>query len=140
MATVTVGTNLGPSVLPTIPKQPLTIVERRWELFTWLLGIFAMGSVLGTLVTFKEKLLYSWKSEVQISAVVAIFSQLAQSALVVSVDACLGPAKWSFLQDKQRSFEVERFDEAMRGPEGSLEFLALILVQPRIRGFKRADL
>jgi hypothetical protein len=45
-----------------------------------------------------------------------------------------------FLQNKQRSVEVERYNEAMRDPGGSLLFLALILVPRGVRPFKRAQL
>lgn len=67
----------------------------------------------------------------QISAVAAIFSQLAQSALIVSVSATIGQAKWSTLQEKRRTIDVERFDEAMRGPEGSMKMLLAAISHPR---------
>jgi hypothetical protein len=140
MTPVTVGINLGTRALSARSKQPLTINERLWKLFTWLLGNIRNGTNTRNTGRFQRQLLRNWKSEGQISAVMTIFSQLAQFALVVLVDLCLGQAKWSFLQNNQRSVEVERYNEAMRGPGGRLLFLALILVPRSVRGFKRAQL
>ncbi|KAH7363700.1 hypothetical protein BKA66DRAFT_573396 [Pyrenochaeta sp. MPI-SDFR-AT-0127] len=118
-------------------KLPSIVVEWRWELFTWTLGTLAMSLILTLLCIYKDKSITSWKSTVQISAVVAIFSQLAQSALIVSVSATIGQAKWSTLQSKRRTIDVERFDEAMRGPEGSLKMLAAAISNPRSPDMKR---
>jgi hypothetical protein len=97
-----------------------------------------MVSILVLLLTFRDEPLYHWHSTVQISAIVAIMSQVAQSALIVSVAATIGQAKWSRLRKKQETLEIERFDEAMRGPEGSLKLLALALIAPRSRGIEHA--
>ncbi|KAH7076855.1 hypothetical protein BKA63DRAFT_291604 [Paraphoma chrysanthemicola] len=112
-------------------KLPLVFVEWRWELFTWALGTIAMSLILALLCIYKDRPLTSWKSKIQISAVVAIFSQVAQSALIVSVSATIGQAKWSTLTSKRPTIDVERYDEAMRGPEGSIKMLVAALASPR---------
>jgi len=88
-------------VPPTSCSRPNIIREWRWELITWLLGTFTVWTLFGILLIFKDKSLDTWKSKVQITAVVALFSQLAQSALIVSVSACIGQSKWTLICQKQ---------------------------------------
>lgn len=110
---------------------PIILVEWRWELFTWALGTIAMSLILALLCIYEDRPITSWKSKVQISAIVAIFSQVAQSALIVSVSATIGQAKWSSLTGKRRTIDVERYDEAMRGPEGSMKMLVAAISNPQ---------
>ena len=118
-------------------KLTIVLVEWRWELFTWALGTLAMSLILALLCVYKDKSITSWKSKVQISVVVAIFSQLAQSALIVSVSATIGQAKWSTIQERRSTIDVERVDEAMRGPEGSMKMLVAAISNPRSPDNKR---
>jgi hypothetical protein len=120
-------------VPPTSCSRPNIIREWRWELITWLLSTFAVWSIFGILLIFKDKSLDTWKSKVQITAVVAVFSQLAQSALIVSVSACIGQSKWTLIRQKQPAIEIERHQEASQGPEGALKLLVLGLWRPKAR-------
>jgi hypothetical protein len=114
-------------------SHPNIIREWRWELVIWLLGTFAVWTIFGILLIFKDKSLDTWKSRVQITAVVAVFSQLAQSALIVSVSACIGQSKWTLIRQKQPTIEIERHHEASQGPEGALKLLLLGLWRPKAR-------
>ena len=96
-----------------------------------------MVLIVALLCVFKDKSSTIWKSTVQISAVMAILSQLAQSALIVSVSATIGQAKWSTLQEKRKTIDVERFVEAIRGPEGSMKLLVTAMLNPRSPDMKR---
>lgn len=124
---------------PSVVSVPASIsnhsifTEWRWELFTWLLGTLATATILGILLYYKDRSLHSWHSKVQIGATVAIFSQFAQSALVVSISACIGQSKWVWIRQKQLAIEVQRFDEASRGPEGSLKLFVLGVCSPKAR-------
>lgn len=111
------------------------LLEWRWEIFTWVLGTLALLVIVLLLLVFRGKQLNAWRGNVQISAVIAIFSQVAQSALIVSVSACIGQLKWSHLRQKRRAIEIERYDEASRGLEGSLKlFLRTVVNHWRHKG------
>jgi hypothetical protein len=118
-------------VTPVLKSQRRCfIIEWRWELFTWLVGTTAVWVMLALLVTFNGKPLRVWKSQIQITAIVSVLSQLAQSALTVSVVASIGQLRWLWLRDRQRTIIIERLDEATRGPEGSLRLLLEMFRQP----------
>jgi hypothetical protein len=71
----------------------------RWEIFTFLMGTAAFASILGMLLSFKNKEAWSvnlrvGEGEIQITAIIAALAQVAQSALLVPVNYCIGQLKW----------------------------------------------
>ena len=94
-----------------------------WELATWVLGTAAFVAIVVLLITFQGKRFDSWHSDIQITTIIAALSQLAQSALLVSLAACLGQLKWTWLRDERSAEDLQLFDEASRGPYGSLRLL-----------------
>lgn len=102
-----------------------------WEILTWLLSTLAMVSIAALLVSFKDQPKSKWKAVFELSTIVAALSQVAQSALLVSVAACISQLKWSWLKNDQQcrarsasAMDIDHFDEASRGPNGS--FLMLL--------------
>ncbi|KAH0548667.1 hypothetical protein GP486_007789, partial [Trichoglossum hirsutum] len=95
----------------------------RWELFTWFLGSVGFMLIIVLMGTFKDKPITMWKSKVQITAMVAALSQVAQSALIVSVSSCISQAKWIWVREDRRAIDLQRFDDASRGPDGSIRLL-----------------
>lgn len=105
-------------------KRRSFLLEWKRELLTYLLGTAGVISMLVLLLVFDEKPLSAWKSSVQITATIAGLSQLAQSALIVSVSSSLGQLKWSWFASSERSiYDLHRYDSASRGPEGGLMLL-----------------
>ena len=98
--------------------------EWRWELFTWSLGTVASLTITALLFCFRDQPVDRWKSEVQMTAIIAALSQTAQSALLVPIASCIGQLKWTWFQKKPRSLiNLEQYDQASRGPEGSMKLL-----------------
>ena len=95
--------------------------------------MLAVTIILGLLLHYKGQPLSDWKSKVQITAVVAVFFQVAQPALIVSVAFCIGQSKWSLIRSKKLTIELQRHDEASRGPEGALKLLFMSLWGPKTR-------
>jgi hypothetical protein len=111
-------------------KARLSLIEWRWELFTWALGTATVLTMLLLLIMFKDQPVGRWNDKVQISATIAVISQLAQSSLTVSVAACIWQLKWHLLLHRRRTIEIELLDEASRGPEGSSMILRNIFRRP----------
>jgi hypothetical protein len=108
------------------PKQwSFNLKNWLWELATWVLGTAAFVVIVVLLITYKDKRFDSWHSDIQITTIIAALSQLAQSALLVSLAACLGQLKWTWLRDERSANDLQLFDEASRGPYGSLRLLGL---------------
>jgi hypothetical protein len=97
--------------------------EWKWEFLTWLLGTGALASLVALLVVFRERSLEDWTLDIGLATVVAALSQVAQSALLVSVSSCIGQLKWDWLRSKRSVSDLDRFEEASRGPQGSLMLL-----------------
>lgn len=112
--------------IPNIP-QPHSWVEIFevwwWELLTWFLGTMAFALTLGFFAHFHNKPLSTWDSKVQITAMVAGLTQIAQSALVISASSCISQWKWNWLRSDREAIDLQRFDEASRGAEGSIKLL-----------------
>ncbi|CAO2648636.1 Nn.00g079030.m01.CDS01 [Neocucurbitaria sp. VM-36] len=98
--------------------------EWKWELLTWLLGTASLLVILVLLLRFNDAPLSAWNLKVQITAMIAVFSQISQSAFLVPVSYCTGQLKWNWFQSKDRPMhDIELFDLASRGPDGSLRLL-----------------
>lgn len=57
------------------------------------------------------------------NALLSALSQLAQSALTVSVTVGIAQQKWAWFAQKRRLEDLELMDDATRGPERSLRLL-----------------
>jgi hypothetical protein len=97
--------------------------EWKWELATWLLGTGALASLVVLLVVFQGRSLKEWTFGISLAAVVAVLSQVAQSALLVSVSSCIGQLKWDWLRSKRSASDLGKFEEASRGSQGSIMLL-----------------
>ncbi|KAF2648544.1 hypothetical protein K491DRAFT_612578, partial [Lophiostoma macrostomum CBS 122681] len=98
----------------------------RWELFTFALGTGAFVSIIALLFQYHGKappILPFGSVRVQLTAVIAALTQVAQSALLVPVASCIGQLKWTWFQRSERVIDLDRFDQASRGPDGSLRLL-----------------
>ena len=94
-----------------------------WELVTWLFGTFSILAIVLVLGLFNDKTVEQWKSSIRINTIVSVLSQVAVSALMVSVSACVGQMKWVWYQAERSLIDLDRFDFASRGPQGSAMFL-----------------
>jgi hypothetical protein len=103
-------------------SRPITTLLRhwKWELGTWLLGSCALGCIIALLVVYRNRSLRDWTLQFRPAPIVAILSQVAQSAFLASVASCIGQLKWDWLRQTRKATDLDRFDEASRGPRGSL--------------------
>jgi hypothetical protein len=105
------------------PLPSYIFQEWKWEFLTWTLGTAAMACIVVLLSKFQNKPVSHWHSEVSITAMVASLAQVAQSALMAPVASCIGQLKWHWLQKGHRTYDVDIYDDASRGPAGSLWIL-----------------
>lgn len=108
------------------PRQAIlvqTISLWYWELGTWVLGTASFVATLVLLIVFNGCQLWEWQSHISINTVVAILSQVTVSALLVSVSNCIGQLKWIWFHEEKSLADLEEFDRASRGPQGSLLYL-----------------
>jgi hypothetical protein len=114
-----------------------------WELATWVLGTIALALIILLLLLFHDHHRSSWHSKVQITAIVSALSQVAQSALTVSLSSSISQLKWIWMRVARPASHLDRFDEASRGPEGSLSLIFSLLprnILARQNGRRRSTL
>lgn len=111
-------------------------ILKRWllEVISWLFSAVCMAAVIGVLIHLKDEPLTKWtlaeKTGLTLNAYISILSKMAGAALILPVSEALGQLKWSwFLEHSKQMWDFEIFDNASRGPWGSL----LLLVRTKMR-------
>jgi hypothetical protein len=103
-----------------------------WEITTWFLGTTALALIVVLLMVFQGRHSGSWHSRIQITAMISALSQVTQSALTVTLSSAIGQLKWVWLQSPRFAGDLDTFDEASRGPEGSLRLLLNLIPWGRL--------
>jgi hypothetical protein len=105
-------------------------IVKRWllEIVSWIFSALCMGAVVVVLIYFKDEPLSDWtladKTHLTLNAYISILSKMAGAALVLPVSEAIGQLKWSwFQQNSKQMWDFEIFDNASRGPWGSLLLL-----------------
>jgi hypothetical protein len=105
------------------------IVER-WilEIVSWLISAICMGAIIAALVVLRDKPVAKWPFTnvgLTLNAFVSILSRIAGAALLLPVAEAIGQLKWSWFVkgDSKKMWDFEMFDNASRGPWGSLQLL-----------------
>lgn len=98
---------------------------RYWilEFSTWVLATVALIAIVCLLARFDDKPIGEWHSAISINTFVSILAQAAVSALLLPISTSISQTKWIWLKDQGRLVDLESFDLASRGPEGSVRFL-----------------
>ncbi|KAF2424871.1 hypothetical protein EJ08DRAFT_700649 [Tothia fuscella] len=94
-----------------------------WEISGALLSISCAISIIIILISTNNKPLSSWHFFIRPNALISIFSTLSKAALMVPVAACISQLKWLYFDSPHRLHDLDVFDEASRGPWGSLELI-----------------
>jgi hypothetical protein len=93
-----------------------------------LISAICMGAIIAVLVVLRDQPLAKWpftSMGLTLNAFVSILSRIAGAALLLPVAEALGQLKWSWFikGDSKKMWDFEMFDNASRGPWGSLLLL-----------------
>lgn len=97
-----------------------------WEIAAVLFSIACMVAAVILLANINNTRLSTWLFYFQPNTVISILTTLARSAMLFSVSTCLSQLKWRHFQTRQAGRplnHLEDFDDASRGPLGSLFIL-----------------
>jgi hypothetical protein len=101
-----------------------------WELFAAIFSISCMAAVAAILAAIQDKPLNHWRFPIQPNSMVSVFSALSNAALLFAVAKGLSQLKWIYFQKKRhRLYDLQIFDDASRGPLGSLRLLWMLKLQ-----------
>lgn len=84
--------------------------------------MLCIGGTIAILLYIDDKPVGAWKLPIQPNSLVAVFSTIAKSALLVPVAECIGQLKWIYFDstESRTLAQLQAYDEASRGPWGSL--------------------
>ncbi|EKG10176.1 hypothetical protein MPH_12776 [Macrophomina phaseolina MS6] len=95
-----------------------------WELACMFLGTCCIVAVIIILATVNGIALDSWKFPIQPNSLISVFITVGKSALLLPVAECISQAKWiQFKNAPHPLVKLQEYDEASRGPWGSLQLL-----------------
>ncbi|KAJ4394984.1 hypothetical protein N0V91_011131 [Didymella pomorum] len=105
-------------------------IVQKWllEIISWLFSAICMAAVIGVLIYLRDDPLSKWalaeKTGLTLNTYISILSKMAGAALILPVSEALGQLKWSwFLEHSKQMWDFEIFDNASRGPWGSMLLL-----------------
>ncbi|KAF2027917.1 hypothetical protein EK21DRAFT_91139 [Setomelanomma holmii] len=95
-----------------------------WELGSWLISFACVAAIVELL------LYYDGKKQpndvvrgINLNAFVSVFAAITKVAMILPVSEAIGQLKWMWFQKERRLFNFFTFDNASRGPWGSLLLL-----------------
>lgn len=94
-----------------------------WETLSWLTALCFMAATVTVLVVYDQKTIPQWHWGLTINALVSVLVTFTRSALMVPVSEAIGQLKWLWFRDQRILEDFEKFDDASRGPWGSLGLL-----------------
>lgn len=96
-----------------------------WETAGIATSVTSMVVVIAVLWSIKDMSLSNWPLRIQPNTLVSICATVSKSALLVPVAGCISQMKWPYFENTTgRSLShLQFFDDASRGPWGSLTFL-----------------
>ena len=108
-----------------LPPRPS---KRRERLYNWnseiagsVISICSMVAIIVVLIFYNGKPLDSWHFSLSLNTIVSILSALVRAPLAFAVGSCLAQAKWNWFKSRPDGLSAfEKFEEASRGPLGSL--------------------
>lgn len=96
-----------------------------WEIGGALLSIICVGLILVVLFMANDRALAAWPLWIQPNSLIAVFTTVGKSAMMVPIASCISQLKWRHFElHTNRLSDLQLLDEASRGPWGSLMLLA----------------
>lgn len=99
-------------------------VVKRWllEIISWSLSAACMAGIVVMLLKYQDKRIPNWPLGLTLNAYISVLAKIASAALLLPVSEALGQLKWSWFQgdNSKKMWDFEIFDNASRGPWGSL--------------------
>lgn len=104
-----------------------------WEIGGALLSIICVGLVLVVLFEASDIALAAWPLWIQPNSLIAVFTTVGKSAMMVRIASCISQLKWRHFELRaNRLSHLQVLDEASRGPWGSLMLLFDFRMSARI--------
>lgn len=95
-----------------------------FEILAWVLGTICLGGIALTLSLHADRPLPNWPLSITLNALISTLASISKAALMVPVASSISQRKWLWLSTGRWPLsDIEIYDEASRGPWGSLMML-----------------
>ncbi|KAF2430985.1 hypothetical protein EJ08DRAFT_206377 [Tothia fuscella] len=96
-----------------------------WEFLSWIVSALCVSGMAFVLGLYNDKRVpIKWPLGITLNAYISVLSAISKYALAVPVDEALGQLRWLYFSDRPRNLiDFELFDDASRGPWGSLALI-----------------
>ncbi|KAI8945357.1 hypothetical protein F4801DRAFT_598028 [Xylaria longipes] len=92
-----------------------------WEYILLTLSASAMISLVAVLTYMHNLRLSDWRGPISPNTTISILAAISRASLGFAISSCIGQAKWNWFRKRSDSLlAFDRFDDASRGPWGSL--------------------
>ncbi|KAI1416841.1 hypothetical protein F5Y13DRAFT_204215 [Hypoxylon sp. FL1857] len=92
-----------------------------WEVGALVLSFTALITLLVILIYVDGRPLDQWKSTLSLNTLVSGLGAVSRTSLGFAISSCLGQVKWNWFKKRPDNLiAFDRFDDASRGPWGSL--------------------
>ncbi|KAM0428470.1 hypothetical protein ACHAPT_006830 [Fusarium lateritium] len=96
------------------------------EVLTLLASLGLLAGIAAIFWLFDDELLEDWKAPLTINTAISTLATLCSAAFMHGVAEFIGQLKWlHFKTGSQELVHLQKFDEASRGPLGSIKFLTV---------------
>ena len=96
------------------------IVWWGFEFFTWMLATLSTVIIFIVLAVFRNQPVSHWHSNITLNTVVNVVSQIAQTAILVPVAACISQLKWLWVREDAKLQDMDDINDASGGPLSSV--------------------
>ncbi|KAI8625948.1 hypothetical protein F5Y19DRAFT_488675 [Xylariaceae sp. FL1651] len=93
------------------------------EVGSLILSLTSKITLLGFLVAYNSHALADWPLPLQPNTVISILTTTMKATILLSISTCFSQLKWHHFRIPRRLNELQTYDEASRGPWGSLIIL-----------------
>jgi hypothetical protein len=120
---------------PISERKKFSVRDWQWEFSAAAFSLGCFAAVVGVLITYDTKSLSTWNFAfgITLNTLIATISTLSRTSLLVPVASCLSQLKWIHIVTASRSLnEIQIFDDASRGPWGSLELIWRLHIKTKL--------
>ncbi|KAK1671305.1 hypothetical protein BDP55DRAFT_560652 [Colletotrichum godetiae] len=97
-----------------------------WELFYIFLSVSSFFLIVAVLCSYDQQPLPDWPLNITLNTFLAFFTTLAKAAFLFPVSVAIGQTQWSWFLKDRPLHDLHLFDQASRGPWGSVMLLKRI--------------
>ncbi|KAI0445781.1 hypothetical protein F4803DRAFT_547822 [Xylaria telfairii] len=128
--------NLDKEPRPKRPRPHFAIRDWYYEFGSAIVSIASTVVIVVILCVENNRALSGWHFLIAPNSLISIFSTIAKSSLLLSVASCLSQLKWIYFKHSSRPlYHFELFEEASRGPWGSVVLSWVIHIRAKLALF-----